>query len=66
MHQRSVFDQIFEALSDDVDFEYVIVDGTIVRVHQHGIGAKEAMGRATRSESLFDYIISIIYYIIFC
>ena len=35
-----VFDRIFEALSDDADFEYVIVDGTIVRVHQHGTGAK--------------------------
>ena len=35
-----VFDQVFAALSDDADFEYVIVDGTIVRVHQHGTGAK--------------------------
>ena len=41
-----VFDQIFEALSADADFEYVIVDGTIVRVHQHGTGAKE--GRTIR------------------
>ena len=40
MGQRGVFDRIFEALSDDADFEYVIVDGTIVRVHQHGTGAK--------------------------
>ena len=40
MGQGGVFDQIFEALSDDADFEYVIVDGTIVRVHQHGTGAK--------------------------
>ena len=38
--KAGVFDQIFEALSDDADFEYVIVDGTIVRVHQHGTGAK--------------------------
>ncbi len=35
-----VFDKIFDALSEDADFEYVIVDGTIVRVHQHGTGAK--------------------------
>ena len=46
-----VFEKIFGALSADADFEYVIVDGTIVRVHQHGTGAKEAMGRATRSEA---------------
>jgi transposase len=46
-----VFDRIFEALSDEADFEYVIVDGTIVRVHQHGTGAKggtrsQAIGRS--------------------
>ena len=35
-----VFDKIFDALSEDADFEYVIVDGTSVRVHQHGTGAK--------------------------
>jgi len=35
-----VFEKIFDALSADADFEYVIVDGTIVRVHQHGTGAK--------------------------
>jgi hypothetical protein len=27
-------------LADDRDFEYVMIDGTIVRVHQHGTGAK--------------------------
>ena len=30
----------FNTLADGPDFEYVIVDGTIVRVHQHGTGAK--------------------------
>ena len=35
-----VFEKIFDALSADADFEYVIVDGTIIRVHQHGTGAK--------------------------
>ena len=35
-----VFDTIFDALSEDADFESVIVAGTIVRVHQHGTGAK--------------------------
>src|SRR4051812_13174858 len=38
--KNGIFDQIFAALSDDADFEYVIVDGTIVRVHQHGTGAR--------------------------
>src|SRR3954449_4381446 len=49
--RSGVFDQMFEALSADADFEYVIVDGTIVRVHQHGTGAKggtktQAIGRS--------------------
>ena len=38
--QNGIWERIFELLSDDPDFEYVMVDGTIVRVHQHGAGAK--------------------------
>jgi len=38
--RKGVFEKIFNALSGDPDFEYAIVDGTIVRVHQHGTGAK--------------------------
>lgn len=44
-------EQLFEQLADDPDFEYVIVDGTIVPVHKHGCGAKrgtqnQAIGRS--------------------
>jgi hypothetical protein len=28
-------------MSDDPDFEYLIVDSTIVRAHQHAAGAKK-------------------------
>mgnify|MGYP000087512405 CR=1 FL=1 len=35
-----VFQKIFEAVSDDADMEYVMIDGTVVRVHRHGQGAK--------------------------
>jgi transposase len=35
---KGVFDGLFEALSGDPDFEYAII--TIVRVPQHGTGAK--------------------------
>ena len=35
-----VFERVFKALRDDPDFEYVIADGTIVRVHQKATGAK--------------------------
>jgi len=38
--QRGVWERVFKALSDDQDFEYVMIDGTICRVHQHGAGAK--------------------------
>jgi len=38
--RKRIFEKIFRALSGDPDFEYAIVDGTIVRVHQHGTGAK--------------------------
>jgi len=35
-----VFDTLFEALSTDPDFEYVLIDGIIVGVHQKASGAK--------------------------
>jgi transposase len=37
---KGEFEKIFSTLSGDPDFEYVMIDGTIVRVHQHGAGAK--------------------------
>ena len=38
--RKGVFERVFEALSVDADFEYVLIGGTIVRLHQHGAGAK--------------------------
>jgi putative transposase len=35
-----VWRRLFAALSDDSDFEYAIIDSTIVRAHQHAAGAK--------------------------
>lgn len=37
---RGVFERIFGALSEACDMEYAMVDGTIVKVHRHGQGAK--------------------------
>ncbi len=37
---RGVFETIFTTLSGDPDFEYAIIEGTIVRVHQHATGAR--------------------------
>jgi transposase len=33
---KGVFEQLFQAMADDPDFEYMIIDETLVRVHQHG------------------------------
>ena len=38
--KADVFKRIFEALSDDPDLEYAMIDGSIVKVHRHGQGAK--------------------------
>ena len=38
--QGGVFERVFAALRGEPDFEYAMVDGTIVRVHQHATGAK--------------------------
>ena len=37
---KGIFERLFRVLSGDPDFEYALIDGTIVRVHQHGTGAK--------------------------
>ena len=37
---KDVFEGLFEALSQEPDFEYALVDGTIVSVHQKASGAK--------------------------
>lgn len=39
--RKGVWWRIFAAMSDDPDFEYLIVDSTIVRAHQHAAGAKK-------------------------
>ena len=38
--EKGVFERIFEALSGEPDFEYALIDGTIVKVHRHGTGAR--------------------------
>ena len=35
-----VFQRIFDALTDEPDMEFAMIDGTIVKVHRHGQGAK--------------------------
>ena len=38
--KADVFKRIFDALSGDPDLEFAMIDGTIVKVHRHGQGAK--------------------------
>jgi transposase len=38
--RADVWKRLFDAVSDDPDMEYAMVDATIVKVHRHGQGAK--------------------------
>ena len=38
--KAGVWESLFKALADEPDFEYVMLDSTIVRAHQHSAGAK--------------------------
>jgi len=38
--KADVFAKIFAAVSDEPDMECAMIDGTIVKVHRHGQGAK--------------------------
>jgi transposase len=61
---RGVFERRFTSMTGQPDVEYALIDGTIMRVHQHGTGAKggtetQAIGRSrggltTKLLALFD------------
>ena len=38
--RKGVWERVFNALIENPDFEYLIIDSTIVRAHQHAAGAK--------------------------
>jgi transposase len=38
--KKGVFERLFAVLSEQPDFEYALIDGTIVSVHQKASGAK--------------------------
>ncbi|QQO22702.1 IS5 family transposase [Bradyrhizobium diazoefficiens] len=49
--KAGVWKRMFDAVSDEPDMEYVMVDATIVKVHRHGQGGKrgtqnQAIGRS--------------------
>jgi transposase len=37
---KGVLEKVFKTLSGEPDMEYALIDGTIVKVHRHGAGAK--------------------------
>ena len=39
--KSGVFDRIFKVLAEDRDNEYMMLDSTIVRAHQHSAGARK-------------------------
>jgi transposase len=39
--KKGIFDKIFKILSEDADMEFLLMDGTIVKAHQHASGAKK-------------------------
>lgn len=47
---RGVFDKIFRILSDDADMEFLLMDGTIVKAHQHASGAKKKKILSTKTK----------------
>lgn len=42
--ERGVFDGIFAALGTEADLEWLSIDSTIVRAHQHAAGARRKKG----------------------
>lgn len=48
--KSGVWDRLFAAMRDAPDFEYIMIDSTIVRAHQHAAGKKGGL-RLVRSDA---------------
>lgn len=49
-----VWDRLFVAMADDPDFEYAMIDSTIVRAHQHAAGKKGGLKLARSAAHVAD------------
>ncbi len=47
--RKGVWERVFNALAEDADNEYAMIDSTIVRAHQHSAGAKGSSKKANAS-----------------
>ena len=61
VHQRfsrwaksGVFEGIFKLLASDHDNEYMMIDATIVRAHQHSAGARKKTARKPSADRAED------------
>ena len=45
--EKGVFERIAQAMRGDADMEYLFIDSTIVRAHQHSAGAQKKRGPRT-------------------
>ena len=61
VHQRfsrwaksGVFERIFKLLASDHDNEYMMIDATIVRAHQHSAGARKKTARKRSADRAED------------
>jgi transposase len=52
--KSGVWRRVFEALAQDADNEYVMIDSTIVRAHQHSAGAKGGLAKSKRSDAAVE------------
>jgi len=39
--RAGIFNRIFQTLSEDADMEFLLIDSSIVKAHQHASGAKK-------------------------
>ena len=49
--RAGIFDKVFESVASELDLGVVLIDGTFVKVHQHGAGAPKENGRPMSLES---------------
>ncbi|TDH60598.1 IS5 family transposase [Dankookia rubra] len=48
---KGMWDRVFAVMSDDLGFEYLIIDSTVVRTHQHAPRAKKGLRIKPRGRS---------------
>ena len=52
--KSGVFDRIFKLLASDADNEYMMIDASIVRAHQHSAGARKKTARKRSADRAAD------------